>query len=171
MAKTLIACFSHRGMNYSSGGIIPLEKGNTEVLAAELSRLSGAPLFAIETVKPYPNDYQQTVAVARQEQADNARPELKHKVDNMADYQRIYLGFPNWCGTIPMPVATFLSSYDFSGKQIAPFCTHGGGGIGKAVADIKKLCPKAEVLPALDINGDQAAAATAKLQQWLDKLK
>lgn len=171
MAKALIACFSHRGMNYSSGGIIPLKKGNTEVLAEELSRLSGAPLFAIETVDAYPDDYHQTVAVARQELAEKARPALKNSVADMADYQLIYLGFPNWCGTIPMPVATFLTSYDFSGKQIAPFCTHGGGGIGSAVSDIKQLCPKAEVLPALDINGEQAATATTQLQQWLDKLK
>ena len=169
MSKSLVAFFSRRGKNYTNSGIAELKKGNTEIVAQKLAALTGSPLFEIATVHPYPDDYQQTVAISRQELADNARPELKSQVERMADYGVIYLGFPNWCGTMPMAVFTFLDSYDFNGKKIAPFCTHGGGGIGRAVSDIKKLCPQAEVLPALDINGDRAAAADQEIIQWLAK--
>jgi len=75
----------------------------------------------------------------------NARPELTNTVENMESYDVIYLGYPNWWGTMPMAVFTFLESYDFSGKTIIPFCTHEGSGIGNSERDIKKLCPKAKV--------------------------
>lgn len=169
MSKSLVAYFSRRGKNYTNNGIAELKEGNTEIVAKKLAGLTGSDLFEIETVQPYPDDYQQTVAVSRQELADNARPQLKSQVANMAEYDVIYVGFPNWCGTMPMALFTFLESYDFSGKKIAPFCTHGGGGTGRAEHDIKKLCPQSESLPALSINGDRAANADEEITKWLAK--
>lgn len=96
MSKSLVAYFSRRGKNYTNNGIAELKEGNTEIVAKKLAGLTGSDLFEIETVQPYPDDYQQTVAVSRQELADNARPQLKSQVANMAEYDVIYVGFPNW---------------------------------------------------------------------------
>ena len=171
MSKSLVAYFSRRGKNYTNQGIASLAKGNTAIVAGKLAALTGGQLFEIETVKPYPDDYQQTVALSRQELADKARPELKGQVEGVADYDTIYLGFPNWCGTLPMAVCTFLESYDWRGKKIAPFCTHGGGGSGRAVQDIRQLCPQAEVLPVLEVNGDHVNDADQEIAAWLVKLQ
>ena len=110
MSKSLVAYFSRRGKNYTNNGIAELKEGNTEIVAKKLAGLTGSDLFEIETVQPYPDDYQQTVAVSRQELADNARPQLKSQVANMAEYDVIYVGFPNWCGTMPMALFTFLGA-------------------------------------------------------------
>ena len=96
-------------------------------------------LFEIITIKPYPEDYYEATRVAKDELKKNARPELIQAIKNMDDYDIIYLGYPNWWGTFPMAVSTFLESYDFSGITIIPFCTHEGSGIGRSEQDIRKL--------------------------------
>jgi flavodoxin len=85
----------------------------------------------------------------------------------MADYDVIYLGYPNWWGTFPMAVFTFLESYDFSNKTIVPFCTHEGSGMGKSERDIEKLCPYAKILPGIAIRGSSVAGAGNLLHSWL----
>ena len=124
-------------------------------------------MFRIETVKTYPEDYTETTNVAREEQRQNGRPELTDRVDNMDSYDVIYLGYPNWYGTMPMAVFMFLESYDFSGKSIIPYCTHEGSGMGNSERDIKKLCPSAKVLPGLAIRGGSVARAGKDLSNWL----
>jgi flavodoxin len=167
--KCLIAYYSRKGNNYVGGNIVNLPIGNTEVIAKKIKGFIGGDLFEINTVKPYPLDYNETIDVARDELRKNARPELTDKVKKMADYDVIYIGYPNWWGTFPMAVCTFLESYDFTGKTIVPFCTHEGSGIGGSERDIKKLCPNAKVLPGLAIRGGSVAGADNLVKNWLSR--
>lgn len=166
-SKSLIAYYSRKGNNYLDGRIVNLPIGNTEVVATKIQEITGSDLFEIDTVKPYPTDYTETTVVARNERRENARPELTERVDNMDSYDVIYLGYPNWWGTFPMPVFTFLESYDFSGKTIIPFCTHGGGGIGNSEGDIKKLCPNANVKSGFTILGSMVGKADNEIKDWI----
>lgn len=144
--------------------------GNTEVIADMVKEAVGGELFQIVTVKPYPGDYNETTDVALKEQKDGARPELATHIENMKDYDVILLGYPNWWGTLPMPVFTFLQEYDFSGKTIVPFVTHDGSALGKSVDDIKKLAPQSTVLKGLAIRYKDVENAQKDVSKWLREL-
>jgi len=147
-SKCLIACFSRSGSNYVSGRIMDLPVGNTEVVAKMIQDMTEGDLFHIEAVNAYPEDYTETTEIAQQELRANARPKLSSHLEILASYDVIFLGYPNWYGT--MPVFTFLEDYNFSGKTIAPFCTHEGSAWG-GVWRISKKCarnqPSWRVLP------------------------
>jgi len=168
--KSLVTYFSRKGNNYVGGSIVNLPIGNTEVIANKIQKLTGSDLFEIKTVKSYPEDYTETTNVAQDEKRANARPELTEAVENMDSYDVIYLGYPNWWGTMPMAVFTFLESYDFSGKTIVPYCTHEGSGMGSSERDIKKLCPGAKVLSGLSIVGGSIHKADKDVTNWLKKM-
>lgn len=165
--KSLIAYFSRKGNNYVGGSIVNLPVGNTEVVARMIQRLTGGDAFEIATIQEYPSDYDETTSVAQRELSQNARPELRGRVDNMDDYGIIFLGYPNWWSTMPMPVFTFLESYDFSGKTIMPFCTHEGSGMGHSESDIKNACRGANVLKGLPIRGGSVQSARHSIEIWL----
>ncbi|MDR3560940.1 MAG: flavodoxin [Negativicutes bacterium] len=169
-ATSLIAYFSRKGNNNVGGSIVNLPIGNTEVVAKKIEKLTGGDIFQIKTAKSYPEDYTETTNVAQVEKKKNARPELTETVNNMDSYEVIYLGYPNWWGTMPMAVFTFLEAYDFSGKTIIPYCTHEGSGMGSSESDIKKLCPEAKVLSGLAILGGSVAKADKDVVNWLKKL-
>lgn len=166
--KSLIAYFSRKGNNYVSGSIVNLSIGNTEVAANMIQEITGSDVFRIESVVPYPIDYTETTNVAKAELNQNARPELSRQVNNIDSYDVILLGYPNWWGTMPMPVFTFLESYDFSGKTIIPFCTHEGSGMGRSESDIKKLCPDAKVKKGLSIRGSSVKEAEKEISKWVE---
>jgi flavodoxin len=169
-SKSLIAYYSRKGNNYLEGSIVNLPIGNTEVIANKIQVLTGGDIFKIRTVRSYPEDYTETTNVAQKEKRENARPELIEKVEDMDSYDVIYIGYPNWWGTMPMAVFSFLESYDFSGKTIVPFCTNEGSGMGSSERDIKKLCPKATMLSGLSIRGGDVARADKDVANWLKKL-
>ncbi|MDD4752990.1 MAG: flavodoxin [Desulfitobacteriaceae bacterium] len=169
-SRSLIAYFSRRGKNYLAGSIVDLPIGNTEVIAKKLQELTGSAMFQIKTVKFYPDDYTETTKIAQEELSKNARPKLIETVNDMDSYDVVYLGYPNWWGTMPMAVFTFLESYDFSGKTIIPYCTHEGSGMGSSERDIKKLCPNAKLLSGLVIRGGDVDQADKELVNWLEKL-
>jgi len=169
-SKCLIAYFSRSGNNYVSGNIVNLPVGNTEVVAKMIQELTQGDLFHIEAVNAYPEDYTETTEVAKQELRTNARPKLTSHLESMASYDVIFLGHPNWWGTMPMPVFTFLEEYDFSGKTIASFCTHEGSGLGRSVSDIRKMCPKSTVLEGLAIHGGSVNHAKDTVSGWLGEL-
>ncbi|MEW5920756.1 MAG: flavodoxin [Bacillota bacterium] len=170
-SKSLIAYFSRKGNNYVAGSIVNLPVGNTEIIAKKIQEFTDSDIFEIKTVKSYPEDYTETTNVAQEEKRKNARPQLTEKVDNMDSYDVIFLGYPNWWGTMPMAVFTFLESYDFSGKTIISFCTHEGSGMGSSERDIKKLCPNAKVLPGLAIRGGSVDRANKDVANWLKKFE
>jgi flavodoxin len=168
--KCLIAYYSRKGNNYVSGRIVNLAIGNTEVVGNMIEEMTGSDMFHIEAVKPYPKDYTETTVVAQDELSANARPKLTNHVDDMDSYDVIFLGYPNWWGTAPMPVFTFLEEYDFSGKIIIPFCTHEGSGLGHSEKDIAKVCTEATVLKGIAINGTSASSEKNSVSNWLNKI-
>ena len=163
----LIAYYSRKGQNYVNGAIRNLAKGNTEVVAEMIQRLTGGELFEIDTLKTYSVDYTECTNGAKVEIQQKARPELKRYLASLDDYDKIFLGYPIWWSIPPMAVSTFLERYDFSGKKIFPFATHEGSGLGGSVNYIKKICPKAEVFDGLAIHGAEAAQSTAQVERWL----
>lgn len=169
-SKCLIAYFSRSGNNYVSGRIVNLPVGNTEVVAKMIQEMTEGDLFHIEAVNAYPEDYTETTEVAQQELRANARPKLTSHLEIWASYDVIFLGYPNWYGTMPMPVFTFLEEYNLSGKTIAPFCTHEGSGMGRSVADIKKMCPQSTVLDGLAIRGGDVKNAQDEISGWLREI-
>lgn len=167
MGKTLIAYFSRKGANYVNGSITNLPVGNTDAAAKMAQEAVGGDLFEIKAVKTYPADYTETTKVAQSELRQNARPELAAHVENMHEYDTIILGYPNWWGTMPMAVYTFLEEYDFTGKTILPYCTHEGSGLSGSERDIKRLCPTANVGKGLAIHGGSVNSAAGKIKSWL----
>jgi flavodoxin len=143
--------------------------GNTRIVAEQIHKTVGGDLFEIKTVNTYPKEYRPTTEVAKQEQETNARPALATQVNNFASYDVIFVGYPIWWGTIPMALFTFFEQYDFAGKTILPFCTHGSSGLGRSVTDITKLNPKATVRDGLAIQGGSAGRAGNEITAWLKK--
>lgn len=165
----LIAYFSRADENYVGGTLKNLETGNTEIVAKLLAVHTGAPLFKLEPLVPYAADYNTCIAQAQDDQRRGVRPELKAYPDSLDGYDVIYLGYPNYWGTMPMAVFTFLDRFDFAGKHIRPFCTHEGSGIGRSEQDIRRLCPHAIVEKGLAIRGGKAAQAVAAIAAWIGK--
>ncbi len=144
--------------------------GNTETLAGMIQEVTGGDLFAIETETPYTDDYDAVVDQAKQEQADNIRPALAAQVENMADYNTVFIGYPNWWSDVPMAVLTFLESYDWNGKTVIPFCTSGGGGFGNGIDSIEAATEGATILEGFHVDGSSVDGAADDVATWLDGL-
>ena len=171
MSKKLVAYFSHKGENYSKGKIVNLKKGNTEIAAEMIASIIDADIFEIIADKKYPIKYDDCIEIAKKELRENSKIKLKQDID-IKEYDTIFVDYPNWWGTMPMPVWSFLEGKDFNNKRILPFCTHEGSGLGKSESDIKKLTSGAEVLKGLAINGSEVNNAEKQIKKWLeDSLK
>ncbi|MCI5873490.1 MAG: flavodoxin [Clostridiales bacterium] len=167
MSNTLVVFYSRADENYVSGMLKQLDIGNTEVAAGIIRELTDGELFKLEQVQSYSKDYNECIAEAQADQKRNARPELKRYPDTIEGYDTIYLGFPNYWGTMPMAVFTFLEHFDFDGKIIRPFCTHEGSGMGSSVNDIKRLCPGAKVEEGLAIRGSSVKNSKKDIENWI----
>ena len=143
--------------------------GNTRGIAEEIQRQTGADLFEIQPAEPYSSDYNTVLDQAQRDQNAQARPELSAHVENMEQYDTIILGYPNWWASIPMPIASFLEEYDFSGKTILPFCSHGGGGLGQSQTAIAKLVPDAVMAEGLAINHSGGSSMPDDVAAWLEQ--
>ena len=148
----LIAYFSRAGNNYVNGQIVNLLVGNTEYAAKMIQGMTGGELFVINPIHTYSEDYTTCTEEAKQELQADARPKLMDSLKSIDEFETIVLCYPNWWGTMPMPVWTFLEGHDFSGKTILPICTHEGGGMGASERDIKKLCAHATIGKGLAIH-------------------
>lgn len=144
--------------------------GNTRGIARLLHQKVGGELVELELVKPYSRDYNTCLEQAKQDQQTGARPKLKTHITDMARYDVIFLGYPNWWGTMPVPVASFLEQYDFSGKTIVPFVSSGGSGLGRSVADITRLCPSATIAEGLAVRSSGGASLSGDMDAWLKKI-
>ena len=165
----LIVYYSRKGQNYWSGSIVDLKKGNTERVAEFIQKAVGGDLFEIETIKEYSKDYMACTEEAKKELREHARPELKRYPESIDQYDTIFVGYPNWWGTMPMCVYTFLERYDLTGKRIVPFCTNEGSGMGGSERELKKICKGATVLAGLAIHGAEAAQNESKVATWARK--
>lgn len=166
MAKILTLYYSRKGENYVNGSIKNIAKGNTERVAEFVCDAVGGDLFEIETVHEYDTDYYKCIEQAKQELKSKARPEIKAYPDNFESYDIIFLGYPNWWGTMPMCMFTLLEHYDLSGKTIIPFCTNEGSGMGSSEKDLKNVCKGAIVKSGLSVHGEEAENARDKTAAW-----
>lgn len=142
--------------------------GNTKGVAEEIQRQTGADLFEITMVNPYSSDYNTVLDEAQRDQKTQARPELASQIENMEPYDIVMIGYPNWWASIPMPVASFLEEYDFSGKTILPFCSHGGGRFGQSLTAITKLAPNAAMGEALSVHYSGGSELSHDVTEWLE---
>lgn len=169
-SSILIAYFSLAGEQYSVGVV---EEGNTSIIAHMIAEQTGADLFEIEAVTPYPDTYDGLLEVSQQEMDENTRPEIAGIVDNMEDYDTVFIGFPIWWGDMPMIVYNFMESYDFSGKTVIPFCTHGGSGLSRTESAIEEITG-ATMLDGFAISGETAQndreTALAQVTEWLQEV-
>ncbi|KHT28543.1 flavodoxin [Pectobacterium carotovorum] len=145
--------------------------GNTRVIAGVIHRSLKTDLFEIEPANPYPEDYFQTVAQAKDERDREIRPPLKNNVANIERYQAIYLGFPIWGTTVPPIVQTFLRSHNLTGKILIPFITHGGYGLGNSEDILATLTPENRWRKPLVIECDQERKTTETVTHWLDTIQ
>ena len=167
MAKTLIAFFSRADENYFGGAMRYVKVGNTEIVCSLMKDMIEADMFKIEMKNPYSPVYLTCIDEAKQDLRNNARPELVQMPASIDEYDTIVLAYPNYWGTVPMAVMTFLEHFDFSGKTILPLCTNEGSGMGSSERFIKKAAPKAELKKGLSITGSQAAASSKAVEKWL----
>lgn len=155
--KALVVYFSH--------------SGNTESVAKEIQAQTGADIFEIVPTTPYTTNYNALLDVAQNEKRVNARPAISGSVENLDDYDTIYLGFPNWWADMPMVLYTFLDTYDLSGKTIAPFVTSGGSGFSNTISTIRSMEPNATITEGLAIRDSAAGNPASAVSEWLEKLK
>lgn len=171
-AGTGSAVTSAAGKQAESGGKVLIAyfswSGNTRGIAEEIQSQTGADIFEITPVTPYSSDYNTVLDEAQRDQNQQARPELANHVEDMGQYDTIILGYPNWWASIPMPVATFLEEYDFAGKTIVPFCSHGGGRFGQSLTAIAKLAPDAVMGEGLSVHYSGGAGLPDDVAAWLN---
>ena len=167
MAKTLIAFFSRADENYFGGAMRYVKVGNTEIVVGLMKDMIEADTFKIEMKNPYSPVYMTCIEEAKKDLRAKARPELVFMPESIDEYDTVVLAYPNYWGTMPMAVYTFLEAFDFSGKTILPLCTNEGSGMGGSERDIKKTCPGAIVKSGLSITGSNAAGSGNKVKKWL----
>lgn len=153
----------------TSASVLP--PGNAAKLAGWIQEETGGELFSIQVEEPYSSDYDECLARAAQEKAEDARPALRTHVEDMAEVDVIFLGFPNWWYTVPMPILTFVEEYDLSDKTIIPFVTHGTGGLSGTIRDLTQALPdSAEVLEPIGIYRLDVNDAQPRIKAWLEGL-
>lgn len=151
--KVLIVYFSH--------------SGHTRQLAGHIQERVGGDMVELKTVNPYPQDYNDVVDMAQREQQNDARPRISTQLGNFDTYDTVFLGYPNWWGTFPMPLFTFLETHDVGNKTIIPFCTHEGSRFGRSESDLKRLCPQARILKGFEVRGSRVSSAQNDVDEWL----
>ncbi len=166
MAKNLVIYYSRKGENYFGGSIRSVPKGNTEYVAEYIAEATGADLFEIDTVAPYPEDYKACTDAAKKELRENARPELKRYLDSIGDYDNIFICGPCWWGTYPMAVFSLTDRLDWNGKRIFAVMTHEGSGMGSSERDIVKACKGAKLVDSMAISGSLAQSSEKKVSDW-----
>jgi flavodoxin len=144
--------------------------GNTRAVAQLIHQEVGGTLFEIQPEVSYPTSYSVVLKQAKKEIQEGYRPVLRFKLESCQPYEVIFVGSPNWWGTIAPPVTAFLAECDLSGKTLVPFITHGGGGEGRTIEDIKKLCPQAKILEGLAIYKSEAKHAQTRISAWLRRI-
>lgn len=146
--------------------------GNTRFLAEMIHEQVGGDLVELKTASPYPPDYDTVVEQAKREQNEKYRPRLATGIDNLDSYSVIFVGYPNWWGTMPMALFTFFEEYDLAGKILVPFCTHEGSDLGRSVSDMQTLAPRATILEGLAVRGKSVRSESAgkDVAEWLADL-
>ena len=164
--NSIVIFYSRAGYNYVSGEIKDLKVGNVEVIAKKIAELTNSDIFKIEQVHPYSKDYSECIDEAKRDQRLEIRPEVKGFPNNLKVYDVIYLGYPNYWGTMPMPMFTFLENVNLDNKIIKPFCSHEGSEFGRSIEDIKRIFPKVKIEKGIAIHG--SVIHEEELKKWLN---
>lgn len=165
--KNLIIYFSRKDENWFDGSIRNIDKGNTEIVAENVRELTNGDLFKVEPINPYPYNYKECCEKAKEELYNNERPELKNYLNNIDNYDTIYILSPVWWGHIAMPLYSLLEKLDFKGKVVKPIVTHEGSGLGNIMEDINKLCVGADIKNGLAIYGTHSKDSLNKLKEYV----
>lgn len=165
--KILIVYFSRTGYNYPNQW---LDIGHTARVAGYIADLTGGDRFEIIPVVPYPDNYQETVAIAREEYDNDARPAIQNRPENLNDYDTVFIGGPIWHGAMPMIIHTFYESYDLAGKTLVPFSTHAGSGLGDAERLARSYYPDNMILSGLAVQGTRSQEARGDVEAWLRRI-
>lgn len=165
----LIAYFSKDGGNSVDGVTQNLEKGNTEIVAEKIARLTGGELYPLIPVEPYSSNYMVTTARAKKEAEEGAFPAIANLKKSIAEYDVIYLGFPNWYRSYPRIIATFLKSFDFTGKVVKPFCTNEEGAFGIGELELRATLKNAVLKEGFAVKGSEANECDLALSAWVNK--
>lgn len=144
--------------------------GNTQYVASVISKATGGDLFEIKTVRAYPGSHKALIEAAKIETDNDARPKLATHIKNLKDYDVVFVGFPNWWYDMPKPLYTFFDEYDFGGKTVIPFCTHGGSGFSDAVETIRKMEKNAVVLDGYAIARGRVDKSKDGIMKWLENI-
>ncbi len=175
--KVLVVYFSvpeTDGMDAASGAsrIIIEGKlmGNTQYVASVIAEATKGDLFEIKTIRTYPSSHKALVDAAKEESDNKIHPRLSTHIKNLKDYDVVFIGFPNWWYDMPMPLYTFFEEYDFSGKTLVPFCTHGGSRFSNAVNTIRSLEKNATVLDGHAISRDHVEKSKDGILKWIEKI-
>ena len=167
MSRTLIAFYSRADENYFGGAMRYVSVGNTEIVCDLMKDMIDADTFKIEMEEPYSPVYMTCIDQAKEDLRKDARPALKSIPESIAEYDTIVLAYPNYWGTMPMAVRTFLDHFDFTGKTVLPLCTNEVSGMGSSERDLKKMLPGAEVRRGLSVTGSRAAQSGSEVRRWL----
>lgn len=179
--KILIAYFSRWGnTNYpadvdaSTGASIIISNGKrsgtTEMVANYIQNAVGGDIHLIETSNPYPVDFDDVRDLNHKEQADGTLPALKKHIENMDQYETVFIGYPVWAITVPQAILSFLKEYDFNGKKVVPFCTHDGYGAGRSYDAVKNAASGASVLNGLAILASEVLSSESRVENWLKEI-
>lgn len=166
--KTLVIYFSHIGENYMENGIENISKGNTEIVVDKIKEIMDVDVFRVIESKPYSNNYDECCIEAKIELNDDARPQIKEKINNIEKYDSIIIAGPIWWNHYPMPLFSTLENLDFTNKKVKFIVTHEGSGIGSCDKDIKKLCRKAKIYSGLAIRGCKVNLCDNELKKYLE---
>ena len=164
--KSLIIYFSRADENYFGGEMRYVDKGNTEVVAEFIRDYTGADMFKVEPLNPYPADYMKCIDEAKV-RTNNHKAPIKENVPDISSYEVIYVGSPIYWGGMPEELFTALKGLDYSGKTIRPFTTHEGSGLSGVPRQLKEICVGAEVLDGLAITGSQVKNSKTKVEDWI----
>lgn len=145
--------------------------GNTRTIANYIHEEVGGDIVKIETVNPYPNDYDEHLAQARKEVAENYLPPLKTTVENISDYDVVFVGYPIWVETAAPPIASFLSTHDLKGKTVVPFCTSGTSSAATSYRLIASYCPESVILEGIQIRRGTYDTAHERVLKWLNLMR
>lgn len=166
----LVAYFTTKSQLDINRRISQEEIGNTAKIANNIKENIPCDLYEIETEYEYPQDMDKLLEIAKKEKDEQTYPPLLLHILNMKQYDIIFLGYPNWYNTMPRAVYSFLNDYDFTDKIIIPFCTHGGGGLGNSIEDMKKILPNNKILEAIAIKDNKVEESSPLITEWIKKL-
>lgn len=179
--KILIAYFSRWGnTNYpadvdaSTGASVQIRDGNrqgtTQIMAEHIQAAVGGDIHLIETAEPYPVEFNDVRDQNHTEQANGTLPALKSHIENMDQYETVFIGYPIWAMTVPQAIHSFLSAYDFTGKTVIPFCTHDGYGAGSSYRAVQNAVSGATVLDGLALLASDVPSSESRVQEWLEEI-